>query len=194
MVLAARKLKTYQDYLAIPKSESDARFELIDGDIVAMVGAGRRHQRIVGELATQLRTQLRGRRCESFIAPFDVRLPRPNQSANDATSAVQPDLLVYCDPSHHDESGGLCAPDFVIEVLSPGSGGHDHVRKLALYDLSGVVEYWIVDPANQLVLKYLREDGRLMHPQSFNFDCVAAVEAVPELTLDLAALMPLVVD
>ena len=69
-----------------------------------------------------------------YIAPFDVRLPSPMPLANDATNVVQPDLLMYCDPEKHDERGGIGAPDFVIEVLSPGSGAHEYVRKLRLYE------------------------------------------------------------
>ena len=186
----AYKELTYLDYIALPSDGK--RYELIYGSVFAMAGAGRRHQRIVLELATQLKTALRGKRCQAFVAPFDVRLPRAGQAANDATSVVQPDLLVYCDPSKHDERGGIGAPDFVIEVLSPGSGGHDHVRKLRLYEAAGVQEYWIVDGANRVVLVYLRaKDGKANDGfaplESFNFDALAPVQAIPELSLDFAA-------
>ena len=161
---------TYLDYLALPND--GRRFELIHGAVYAMAGAGRRHQRIVGALYAQLHEKLRGRRREPSVAPFDVRLPRAGQAANDATTVVQPDLLVYCDASKHDERGGIGAPDFVIEVLSPGSGGHDHVRKLRLYEEAGVREYWIVDGANRVVLVYLRPEGsvadRFAPLESFN--------------------------
>lgn len=186
----AYKELTYLDYIALPSDGK--RYELIYGSVFAMAGAGRRHQRIVGALYAQLFEKLRGRRCEAFVAPFDVRLPRAGQAANDATTVVQPDLLVYCDPSKHDERGGIGAPDFVIEVLSPGSGGHDHVRKLRLYEAAGVQEYWIVDGANRVVLVYLRaKDGKASDGfaplESFNFDALAPVQAIPELSLDFAA-------
>ena len=188
--LAAYKELTYLDYLGLPSDGK--RYELIYGSVFAMAGAGRRHQRIVGALYAQLFEKLRGRRCEAFVAPFDVRLPRAGQAANEATTVVQPDLLVYCDPSKHDERGGIGAPDFVIEVLSPGSGGHDHVRKLRLYEAAGVQEYWIVDGANRVVLVYLRaKDGKASDGfaplESFNFDALAPVQAIPELSLDFAA-------
>jgi Uma2 family endonuclease len=176
---------TYSDYMRLP--DDGKRYELIHGEIIAMAGAGRRHQRIVAALSAQLVEKLRNQRCESFIAPFDVRLPHPDQSANDATNVVQPDLLVYCDPKKHDERGGVGAPDFVIEVLSPGSGGHDHVRKLRLYESFGVKEYWIVDGANRLVLVYLRDGDGFAPVESFNFDGEAPVQSVAGLSLDFAA-------
>jgi Uma2 family endonuclease len=184
--LIAKEL-TYSDYLNLPCD--GRRYELIYGAIYAMAGAGRRHQRIVLALALQIGEKLRGRRCELFMAPFDVRLPRPGQAANDAINVVQPDLLVYCDPAKHDERGGIGAPDFVIEVLSPGSGGHDHVRKLRLYEAAGVQEYWIVDGANRVVLVYLRAGDKFAPLESFNFDVLAPVQSIPELSLDFAAVL-----
>lgn len=181
--LIAKEL-TYSDYMNLPSD--GRRYELINGSIYAMAGAGRRHQRIVLALALQIGEKLRGKRCELFMAPFDVRLPRAGQAENDATSVVQPDLLVYCDPTKHDERGGIGAPDFVIEVLSPGSGGHDHVRKLRLYEAAGVQEYWIVDGANKIVLVYFRAGDRFAPVESFNFDAVAPVQSIPDLSLDFA--------
>ena len=181
--LIAKEL-TYSDYMNLPSD--GRRYELINGSIYAMAGAGRRHQRIVLALALQIGEKLRGKRCELFMAPFDVRVPRAGQAENDATSVVQPDLLVYCDPTKHDERGGIGAPDFVIEVLSPGSGGHDHVRKLRLYEAAGVQEYWIVDGANKIVLVYFRAGDRFAPVESFNFDAVAPVQSIPDLSLDFA--------
>jgi len=79
----------YLDYLNLPGD--GARYELIRGVVYAMAGPGRRHQRIVMELAAQLSVKLRGKRCEPFVAPFDVRLPRAGQAADDAISVVPPD-------------------------------------------------------------------------------------------------------
>ena len=74
-----------------------------------------------------------------------------------------------------------------VAVLSPGSGGHDHVRKLRLYEAAGVQEYWIVDGANRVVLVYLRAGDHFAPLESFNFDALAPVQAIPELSLDFAA-------
>lgn len=39
------------------------------------------------------------------------------------------------------------APDLVVEILSPVSAKQDHGPKKRIYTVSGVREYWIVDPA-----------------------------------------------
>ena len=69
---AQRQLQsvTYADYLQISDGK---RYELIQGQFWLMAGAGMLHQRAVGELFLQLATQLKGKPCRVFIAPFDVR-------------------------------------------------------------------------------------------------------------------------
>lgn len=49
------------------------------------------------------------------------------------------------------------APDWVIEIVSPGSKSMDYFTKLFRYRTSGVREYWIVDPIKQRVTVYFFE-------------------------------------
>ena len=144
---------TYDDYAAW---DDGKRWELIDGIPYAMSAPTTAHQRISGELHWQTRSFLRGKACEVFAAPFDVRL---NADEGDDT-VVQPDLLVVCDRAKLDEKGCKGAPDFIIEILSASTVQHDRVVKFNLYRDAGVREYWIVDPDTKLVEAYRLEDGR----------------------------------
>ncbi len=47
------------------------------------------------------------------------------------------------------------APDFISEVLSPGTKKTDRTTKWEDYAAHGVGEYWIIDPAAQIVEQYL---------------------------------------
>lgn len=49
------------------------------------------------------------------------------------------------------EQGCTGAPDWSIEIVSPGNSSHDYIRKLNLYAGAGVREYWIADPAGKSV-------------------------------------------
>ena len=43
------------------------------------------------------------------------------------------------------------SPDLIVEIVSPSSVYRDQVAKGNLYAKNGVLEYWIIDPANQVV-------------------------------------------
>lgn len=153
MSQSVRKLDlfTYRDYASWPE---DVRGELIGGQFYAMTAPRVKHQDLVLAIGSQLRSQLRGRRCRVFIAPTDVLLPKPGQADDDCTDVVQPDVFIVCDPSRLTERYLRGAPDFVLEVLSPASARQDQVRKLALYEQHGVREFWTVDPDTRVLMRY----------------------------------------
>jgi len=129
----------------------DQRWELLEGEPYCMSPAPTsRHQAIAIDLAVLLAQHFKGKTCRPFIAPIDVKLSAHN--------IVQPDLLVVCDPSQIRETHIEGPPELVVEILSPSSGRHDRVRKLALYARSGVAEYWLIQPY-PAVVEVLRLDG-----------------------------------
>lgn len=140
------KQYTYADYLTWQFNE---RVELIKGKIFRMSPAPlRSHQTISFRLSLQIGTYLENKSCEAYTAPFDVRLTNKRKSTpdNQVTSVVQPDISVICDKSKLDERGCLGAPDWIIEILSPGNTKKEMKDKFALYQENGVKEYWIVYP------------------------------------------------
>ncbi|HUX41763.1 MAG TPA: Uma2 family endonuclease [Rectinemataceae bacterium] len=156
---------TYRHYRTWPDEE---RWELIDGRAWAMSPAPLTdHQRIVFRFGTYLKNQVEGTQAEAFIAPFDVVIPKSGESDDEADTVVQPDLCVYRDRSKITKRGGRGAPDLVVEVLSPSTSKKDQREKFNLYERSGVLEYWVVDPGNRSVCVYrplengLFDDGEL---------------------------------
>ena len=143
---------TYADYCTW---DDDERWELIDGVPYAMAAPLIAHQRVSRDIVMQIGQFLRGKPCEVFYAPTDVRL---NADTRDDT-VVQPDLIVVCDESKLNERGCAGAPDMAVEILSPSSVEHDKVRKYKLYLKYGVREYWIVDPKAKTVVTYILENG-----------------------------------
>ena len=73
---------------------------------------------------------------------------------------VEPDISVICDKNKLTDKGCNGAPDFVIEIVSPGSRKMDYSTKNALYSDFGVREYWIVNPINSTVLVYYLEESK----------------------------------
>jgi Uma2 family endonuclease len=143
---------SYADYLGWDDGQ---RWELIDGQPFAMSPAPLVvHQTLVGELFRQIGNALEGKPCQALVSPLDVRLGPTEARDGQIEHVVQPDILVVCDPDKLDERGVRGAPDFVVEVLSPSTASHDHIRKRRLYERFGVGEYWVVHPTDRIVAVY----------------------------------------
>lgn len=171
------KLYTYADYLTWTEP---ARCELHDGVVVDMSAAPNLdHQEIVGQLYAQILGALRGKPCRVFVAPVDVRLPKPGQTDETATTVLQPDILVVCNRSQLDSRGVKGPPDLVIEVLSPSTAGRDHIAKRRFYERSGVREYWLVHPQDRIATIYVLASGRFGEPNIVPFEGETAVSVLP---------------
>ncbi|MDR2480040.1 MAG: Uma2 family endonuclease [Treponema sp.] len=143
---------TYADYLTWDNS---VRYELIYGIPHMMSAPSPWHQRTVRGLFTQIEGYLRGKPCEPFFAPIDVRLyPAPD---NQDMVVVQPDILVVCDKSKVGKQAIEGPPDFIIEIVSPASKVMDMEDKRRLYLAAGVREYWIV--GRDTVIKLVNDNG-----------------------------------
>jgi Uma2 family endonuclease len=178
---------TYEDYAKI---DDGNRYELIDGALYAMASPNADHQWIVTQLGRRLSNFLDGRRCEAFVAPFDVRLNADKKNKNDDT-VVQPDVLVLCDKTKLGPKGENIkgAPDMVIEVISKSSAYIDRVLKHKKYMEAGVREYWIVDPSNKAVCVNLLENKKYYVRNYGNTDTIP-VQVLSGLEINLGEIFP----
>ena len=134
--LAPSEHFTYRHYKTWPDSE---RWELIDGQAWNMSPAPlRRHQELQHRLALRIGNFLTDKPCKVYEAPFDVLLPAGDEADDEVDSVVQPDLVVFCDRSKLTERGARCAPDLVVEILSPSTSRKDLNEKFRLYERQGV--------------------------------------------------------
>jgi Uma2 family endonuclease len=150
---------SYADYLSWDMEEM---VELINGKVFKKAAAAPRriHQWLAGNLYTELNQFLKGKKCQAYIAPFDVRLPVKSKRDDKIYTVVQPDICVVCDPEKLDDRGCIGAPDLVVEVLSPGNKQLELQHKYEVYESSGIKEYWIMDPDSQTLLIYTLKDGK----------------------------------
>ena len=184
---ATKESYTYGDYLLWSDEE---RWELIDGFPFRMSAApSRLHQAISRELLTQFNFYLKGKPCEVYAAPFDVRLPKGNEVEEEIDSVVQPDLVVVCESSKLDERGCKGAPDLVVEIISTHTALKDMKIKHSLYERVGVKEYWLVDPANKIVQVYeLADNSQYGKPRIYAAQERVKVGIFPDLIIELATI------
>lgn len=153
---------TIEDIYALPDGE---RAELIDGKIYYMAPPNTKHQRLVSDLHYQIKDFIKRNNgeCEVFPAPFAVFLN------GDDINYVEPDISVICDKDKITDKGCHGAPDWVIEIVSPGNKPMDYFTKLFKYRAAGVREYWIVDPSKERITVYSFE-RETMEEYSFGED------------------------
>jgi Uma2 family endonuclease len=117
MPTTARKLPesmTTTEFLRWEGDGTDARYELVDGQLVAMSPATSTHGRIQANLAFLLGSHLRSTRC-SVLTEAAVM---PHMAAD--MNLRVPDLAVSCSPDVPGEVG-LTDPVLIVEILSAGN-------------------------------------------------------------------------
>ena len=104
------------------------------GQIFAMVGVSRDHNRIALNLFKLLEAHLYGGPCQIYVAEVKVRVEK-------ADAFYYPDIAVTCDASDT-EKYYLTHPCLIVEVLSPSTEGIDRREKLMAYQqLESLQEY-----------------------------------------------------
>lgn len=158
--LDLNKTYSYADYFSWRLQE---RVELLWGKIMKMSPAPtRQHQVISGYIGNKIYNFLEKSPCQVFYAPFDVRLEKTTDDYK-VKNVVQPDICVICDITKLDDRGCSGAPELIIEILSPGNTKKEMKYKFELYEKAGVLEYWMVDPAEKIILQYNLINGQYVN-------------------------------
>lgn len=179
------KTYSYADYLTW---KFDEFVELIKGKVMRpMAGPRRMHQVYSGNIFSAIHQSLKRNPCQVYSAPFDVRLTTGGANGNQQIqTVVQPDICIICDPSKLDDQGCVGAPDWIIEIVSPGNTSHDTRTKFDLYEENGVREYWIVFPGLKNVAAYILEAGKYQLTAEYSAPGPLPVTILPGLALEWA--------
>ncbi len=186
--LDLNKRYTYADYLTWV---FDERVELLRGWVKKMSPAPNMgHQRISRNITLIIGNFLEEKPCSLFYAPFDVRLigTLKSKSVKDPASiytVVQPDICVICDRSKLDDKGCLGAPDWIIEIVSPGNTKKEIDDKFEIYQENGVKEYWIVQPTDETISVFDLKNEQYQFRKIYNNVDLAPVGSFDGFKIDL---------
>lgn len=172
-----QKIITLEQYEALPE---DKRVEVFDGVVYDMASSSQIHQAISMELSNIIYNYIKSKKgsCQLFSAPFDVKL------SDKPLTIVQPDIMVICDKDKLDGKRCNGAPDFIIEIVSPGNPSDDYIRKLYYYKNYGVREYWIVDSRKKTVtINYFESD---IVSVQYPFDSIIKVNIYEDLFINFS--------
>ena len=144
-----------EEYLELER-KAERKSQYLNGEILAMAGASRAHNLIVGNLVREIGNQLRRGACEVYPSDMRVRVS--------ATGLyTYPDVSVVCGaPDLEDEHlDTLLNPTLLIEVLSPSTENDDRGWKSEHYRrIPSLQEYLLVPQDEPRVERYRRQGER----------------------------------
>src|SRR5438270_9398553 len=147
---------TPEEYLAVER-RAEYKSEYIDGEMVAMTGASRRHNLIATNITREIGQQLKGRPCEGYASDMRVRVPSTRLY-------TYPDVVVVCgEPRFEDDYvDTLLNPTLLVEVLSESTELYDRGKKFGFYRMiESLAEYLLVAQDECRVEQYVKQpDGR----------------------------------
>jgi len=145
---------TAQEYLEW-EEQQPIKYEYINGEVFAMTGGTLPYNSIALNLASALKTHLRGKGCKVFMADAKV-------GVLEKESYHYPDVMVTCDLRDQTARQIVYYPCLVAEVLSPGTEGYDRGDKFKHYRrIKTLKEYVLIDAETMSVECYrLNERGK----------------------------------
>ena len=126
---------TVDDFL-VAYANVEERYELVDGEPVAMGSANYRHNGLMANLLRRIAERLDGSPCKVLAANMGLSVS--------AFTYRLPDLGIYCDPREIGPDNGeamtLAHPKVLIEILSKSTERSDYVHKLDEYQAIASVD------------------------------------------------------
>ena len=150
---------TVDEFLAWSGRQDSGRYELERGRVIMQQSQNVAHLRTKQRVLQALEAAIARAGLSLYALPDGATV----RIAPD--SAYEPDALVAPLPLPPDTALEIPNPRIVVEVVSPGSMRRDLVTKAAGYArVASIQHYLVVDPADRVVLHYVRKGDLLAPP------------------------------
>ena len=143
-----------EEYLAIERRATH-RSEYLGGNMFAMAGANRQHNRISSNLVSGIDQHIKSRDCNVYANDMRVYVPSTGYF-------TYPDVVITCG---HEEfldtyNDILVNSLVIIEILSDSTAVYDRGKKFEQYrELASFVEYLLVEQRTPRVEQYIRHES-----------------------------------
>lgn len=188
--MIASKSYTYispEEYLEGEKI-SPIKHEYREGEVYAMSGASKAHDKIAVNMLAMLSSHVRGTGCSVYSSDMKVRVEA-------ADVFYYPDVKVTCDArdDRNPDEQFIRYPRLIVEVLSPTTQGFDRGDKFANYRLIETLQEYVLISQERMMVECFRLNaegrwvlypygpGEEVHLASVEFRCPIAdiYEKVP---------------
>ena len=128
--------------------------EYYKGEVFAMSGATKEHNKIAGAVIGELYAHLKNKTCS--VMPSDTRVYNPLN-----TLYTYPDVVVSCEEEKYldNEFDTLLNPTIVIEILSITTQDYDRGTKFMLYRSIPSLKHYVLISSLELSIEIYTRDG-----------------------------------
>jgi Uma2 family endonuclease len=185
MTIATKKL-SLEEYLEYDDG-TDTKYELVDGELIAIPPETYRNAWIAFYLASEFL---------KFV-PFYLICHKDTEIVVTGNRVRLPDLIFLAEKLPREIGGrratltqDMPSPTLVVEVVSPGkvNENRDYRYKRSEYATRGITEYWIVDPSQEQVIVLTLVDG-LYEQAVFQGNNQIGSAILPEIKLTAAQIL-----
>ncbi|HBT88622.1 Uma2 family endonuclease [Desulfobacter sp.] len=148
---------TPREYLTRERSSFDIKHEFFNGEIFAMVGAGRNHNRINVNLTRELGNDFKANQftCDLFSNDMRVKIE---------DSYAYPDIVIFCGDAKFEDNefDTLTNPVIIMEILSDSTEAFDRGDKFAYYRVIPTLKEYILISQKKIRVEQfiLRDDNK----------------------------------
>ena len=169
-----------EEYLETER-KAEYKSEYFDGEIFAMAGAKRNHNKVATNVSGLIWQHLKGKDCESYANDMRVFVPKTGLY-------TYPDVVVVCgEPQFQDKVfDTLLNPTLLIEVLSESTESYDRGKNFQHYrSIENLQEYVLVSQDEARIEKYLKQgDGFWVLSEAFGLGAKIKLDSI-DCDLDL---------
>ncbi len=169
-----RALLTPEEYLEIER-KAEFKSEYFNGEIFAMAGASRPHNRIVSNIIRTLDTQLLKRDCNIYPSDMRVKIKKIGKY-------TYPDVVVTCGKEIFEDTyvDTLLNPVVIFEILSDSTEAYDRGKKFQHYQfIESLAEYILITQDAIRVEQYVRQNDKTWVYGGYqNIDDIVKLESV----------------
>ncbi|MFY7803360.1 MAG: Uma2 family endonuclease [Limnoraphis robusta] len=159
------------------EEKQPTKYEYIEGKVWAMTGGSLPHNSIALNLASALKSHLRGKGCKVFMADAKVGV-----SSNGPFH--YPDIMVTCDSRDQTARQVIYYPCLIVEVLSPSTEGFDRGKKFRHYrQIETLKEYVLVDTEKMNIECYRLNEQNKWELTSYSLEELAINQTELEIHL-----------
>ena len=128
---------------------AETKHEYIDGQVHAMAGGSENHNLLSVNIATELKTRLKGTPCRTFIADMKVKV---------GANFFYPDVMVVCQEDNQSEYYKT-APVIIVEVLSKSTRRFDQTdKRLRCQRIPSLEEYVLIEQDKGEIQVFSKKD------------------------------------